>query len=92
MLTEEHKSKTLAASLESLCCYQDKDELFVESIVTGDETGFTITSQSKKETQLQKNTVMPYSAILPLGREHYHEGMFKLVKQWDKCPNANGGM
>jgi hypothetical protein len=25
-----------------------------------------------------------------LGKEHYCEGMFKLVKQWDKCPNANG--
>jgi hypothetical protein len=24
-----------------------------------------------------------------LGKEHYHEGMFKLVKQWDKCLNAN---
>jgi hypothetical protein len=24
-----------------------------------------------------------------LGKEHYREGMFKRVKQWDKCLNAN---
>jgi hypothetical protein len=38
MLTEEHKSKIMAASLENLCRYQDEGESFVESIVTGDET------------------------------------------------------
>jgi len=25
------------------------------------------------------------------GRENYHEGMFKLVKRWDKCFNAYDG-
>jgi hypothetical protein len=38
MLTEEHKSKRMAASLEKLCRYQDEGESFVESLVTGDET------------------------------------------------------
>jgi transposase len=36
MLTEEHKSKRMAASLENLCCYQD-GESFMKSIITGDE-------------------------------------------------------
>jgi predicted transcriptional regulator len=38
MLTKDHKCKRMAASLENLCCYQDEGELFVESIVTVDET------------------------------------------------------
>jgi hypothetical protein len=38
MLTEEHKSKRMAAALESLCRYQHEGESFVESIVTGGET------------------------------------------------------
>jgi hypothetical protein len=38
MLTEEHKSKRMAASLEKLCHYQDEGKFFVESIVMGDET------------------------------------------------------
>jgi hypothetical protein len=38
MLTEEHKCKRWATSLENLCRYQDEGELFVESIITGDET------------------------------------------------------
>jgi hypothetical protein len=25
-----------------------------------------------------------------IDKGHYHEGMFKLVKQWTKCPNADG--
>jgi hypothetical protein len=37
ILTEEHKSKRMAASLENLCCYQD-GELFMESIITEHET------------------------------------------------------
>jgi hypothetical protein len=35
---EEHKSKRTAASLQNLWHYQDEQESFVESIVTGDET------------------------------------------------------
>jgi hypothetical protein len=38
MLTEEHKSKRMAASLENPCCYEDEGESFIESIVMGDET------------------------------------------------------
>jgi ribosomal protein L13 len=38
MLTKEHKSKRLATSLENLCRYQDKGELFMENIVMGDKT------------------------------------------------------
>jgi predicted transcriptional regulator len=37
MLTEEHKSKRMAALLENLCCYQEEGESFME-IVTGDKT------------------------------------------------------
>jgi hypothetical protein len=37
MLTEEHKSEGMAASLENLCHYQEEGELFVESLITGDE-------------------------------------------------------
>jgi hypothetical protein len=33
MLTEEHESKRMAASLENLCHYQDEGELFMVSIV-----------------------------------------------------------
>jgi hypothetical protein len=25
-----------------------------------------------------------------LGKVHYRQGVFKLVKQWDKCLKANG--
>jgi hypothetical protein len=36
---------------------------------------------------LQK-TVVQY--FISLGKEHYRGGMFKLVKEWDRCLNANG--
>jgi hypothetical protein len=38
ILTKEHHSKRIAASLENLCHYQDGGELFMESIFTGNET------------------------------------------------------
>jgi hypothetical protein len=38
MLTEEHKSRRMAAPLENICRYRDEEESLVESIVTGDET------------------------------------------------------
>jgi hypothetical protein len=50
MLTE-NKSKRMAASLENLCHYQDEGELFLESIITGDETWvyeFTLRVKKKK--------------------------------------------
>jgi histone-lysine N-methyltransferase SETMAR len=47
MVTEEHKSKRMAASLENLCHYQVEGESFVESIVTGDETS---SPQSQNES------------------------------------------
>jgi hypothetical protein len=50
MLTEEHKSKRMAALLENLCCYQDEGESFVENIIMGDENGFMSSPQSQKET------------------------------------------
>jgi hypothetical protein len=37
MFTKELKSIRIAASFENLCHYQDKGELFVESIIIGDE-------------------------------------------------------
>jgi DNA-binding NarL/FixJ family response regulator len=46
MLTEEHRSKRMAASLENLCRYQDAGKSFVESIVTGDKTwGYEFTTE-----------------------------------------------
>jgi hypothetical protein len=36
---------------------------------------------------LQKTAVQYFTS---LGKEHNCEGIFKLVKQWDKCLNANG--
>jgi hypothetical protein len=51
MLTEEHKSKRMAASLENLCCYQDEGETFVERIIMGDETWvYEFTPQSKRKS------------------------------------------
>jgi hypothetical protein len=35
-----------------------------------------------------KKTVVQY--ITSLGKKHYCEEMFELVKQWNKCPNADG--
>jgi hypothetical protein len=41
MLTEEYRSKKKKknASFEDLCCCQDEGHSFMESIITGDETG-----------------------------------------------------
>jgi hypothetical protein len=39
------------------------------------------------QNTLQKTVVQYFKS---LGKEHYHEGMFKLLKWWDKCLNANG--
>jgi hypothetical protein len=39
------------------------------------------------QNTLQK-TVVQY--VTSLGKEHYREGLFKLVKSWNKCLNANG--
>jgi histone-lysine N-methyltransferase SETMAR len=39
------------------------------------------------QNTLQKTVVQYFTS---LGREHYHEGMSKLVKRWDKCIRANG--
>jgi hypothetical protein len=51
MLTEEHKSKRTGASFENLCRYQDEGELYIESIVTGDETWvFKFNPESKRNT------------------------------------------
>jgi hypothetical protein len=59
MLTEEHKSKRMAALLENLCCYQD-GESFMESIVTGDETCvYEFTSESKRNSTTWKHPHSP---------------------------------
>jgi hypothetical protein len=36
---------------------------------------------------LQKTVVHYFTS---LGKEHYYEGMFKLVKQWDECKTVDG--
>jgi hypothetical protein len=38
MLTNEHKCKRMAASLENVSHYQIEGELFVEILLMGDET------------------------------------------------------
>jgi hypothetical protein len=60
MLTEEYKSKRMAASLENLCHYQDEGESFVERIVTGDETWvYEFTPQSKRNSMTWKHPHSP---------------------------------
>jgi hypothetical protein len=44
MLTEEHRSKRMAALLENLYCYQNEEESFMESIKM--KLGFMISPQS----------------------------------------------
>jgi hypothetical protein len=61
MLIKEHKSKRMAASFENLCRYQDEGELFVESIVTGDETWvYEFTPKIKRNSMTWKH---PHSLI-----------------------------
>jgi hypothetical protein len=56
MLTKEHKSKRMDASLENLCLYQDEGESFVESIITGDETWvYKFTPESKRNSTTWKH-------------------------------------
>jgi hypothetical protein len=51
MLTEEHKSKTIAASLENLCRYQYEGESILGSIVMGGETWvYEFTPESKRNS------------------------------------------
>jgi hypothetical protein len=60
MLTEEHKSKIIIVSLENLCCYQDEGELFVENIVTEDETWvYEFTPESKRNLMTWKHPHSP---------------------------------
>jgi hypothetical protein len=59
MLTEEHKSKRMAALLENLCC-QDEGESFMESIVMGDETWvYKFTPESKRNSMTWKHPHSP---------------------------------
>jgi hypothetical protein len=50
MLTEEHKSKRMAASRENICRYQDEGEPSMERIVTGYETWVYEFTPELKET------------------------------------------
>jgi histone-lysine N-methyltransferase SETMAR len=38
------------------------------------------------QNTMQKTIVQYFTS---LGKEHYREGIFKLVKRWNKCLNAN---
>jgi hypothetical protein len=59
-LTEKHKSKRMAASLENLCHNQHEGESFVESIVTGDETWvYEFTPESKRNSMTLKHPHSP---------------------------------
>jgi hypothetical protein len=60
MLTEEHRSKRMAALLENLCCYQDEEESFVESIIMGDEIWvYEFTPESKRNSMTWKHLHSP---------------------------------
>jgi hypothetical protein len=60
MLTREHKSKRMAASLENLCRYQNEGEEFVESIVTGQETWvYEFIPESKTKSMTWKHPHSP---------------------------------
>jgi hypothetical protein len=61
MLTNEHKWKRMATSLENLCYYQDEGESFVESIVMGEETWVEFTPGSKRNSMTWKH---PHSSII----------------------------
>jgi hypothetical protein len=52
----------------------------------GPVKNFLLGKGFENQNSLQK-TVAQY--FTTLGKEHYHEGMFKLVKRWDKCLNVN---
>jgi hypothetical protein len=50
----------MAASLENLCSYQDEGELFVESIITGDEIWvYEFTPESKRNPMTWKHPHSP---------------------------------
>jgi hypothetical protein len=67
MLTEEHKSKSMAASPENLCHYQDKGELFMESIVTGYETCvYKFAPESKRSSMTWKHPHSPTIKIFKI--------------------------
>jgi hypothetical protein len=48
MITKEHQSKRMAASLENLCQYKDEGEPFVISIIIGMSSGFMSSLQNQK--------------------------------------------
>jgi hypothetical protein len=53
MLTEQHESRQMTASLQNLCHYRDEGEPFVENIITGNETwvyGFAPVSKRNSMT------------------------------------------
>jgi hypothetical protein len=59
MVTKKHKNKTMAASLENLCRYQE-GESFVKSIVMGDETWvYQFTPESKINLLLGNILIRP---------------------------------
>jgi hypothetical protein len=49
MLTEQHESRQMTASLPNLCHYRDEGESFVENIITGNETWVYSSHQGQKE-------------------------------------------
>jgi hypothetical protein len=60
MLTKEHKSKRMAASLENLYRYKDEGELYVESIVMGDEMWvYEFSPESERNSMSWKGPHLP---------------------------------
>jgi hypothetical protein len=78
MFTKEHKSKRMAASLENLCHYQDEEESFVESIVTGDETWvYEFSLESKRNPMTWKRPHSPTTKKIKIEPSK--------KKQWRPC-------
>jgi hypothetical protein len=72
ILTKEHKRKRMAAPLENLCHYQEEGELFVESIIMGEETWvYEFTSESKRNSITWKH---PHSPTIKNSKlSHLHQ-------------------
>jgi hypothetical protein len=67
----KHRGRPRASHIDENC-------VIVEDPIRGDRR------VKVRGIALQKTVVQYFTS---LGKEHYREGMFKLVKRWDKCMN-----
>lgn len=60
MLSENHKTNRMSASLQHLTRYQREGDSFIESIITGDETWvYEFTPESKQQSMMWKHPDSP---------------------------------